>query len=90
MKLTNESAKTIKLGNVIKFSWDDEIAGITLSMTGVVYANDESGIRCKRERFGSFVFRPQMFDGKIDFEILTEHPPVAIFNGEFDYVNKRI
>ena len=48
MKLTNESAKTIKLGNVIKFSWDDEIAGITLSMTGVVYANNESGLKCKR------------------------------------------
>lgn len=90
MKLTNETVKNIELGNVVKFTWDDEIAGITLSMTGVVYANNESGLKCKRERFGSFAFRPQMFDGKINFEILTEHPPVAIFNGEFDYVNNHI
>ena len=90
MKLTNETVKNIELGNVVKFTWDDEIAGITLSMTGVVYANNESGLKCKRERFGSFAFHPQMFDEKINFEILTEHPPVAIFKGEFDYVNKHI
>ncbi len=90
MKLTNETVKNIELGNVVKFTWDDEIAGITLSMTGVVYANNESGLKCKRERFGSFAFRPQMFDGKINFEILTEHPPVAIFSGEFDYVSNHM
>ena len=90
MKLTKETVKNIELGNVVKFTWDDEIAGITLSMTGVVYAINESGLKCKRERFGSFAFRPQMFDGKINFEILTEHPPVAIFSEEFDYVNNHI
>ena len=90
MKLTNETAKNIKLGDVVKFSWDDEVVGITLSMTGVVYANDESGIKCKRERFGPFAFTPKMFEANIDFEVLTEHPPVAIFSGEFDYVNKYI
>lgn len=85
--------KARKLSNsemITNFHGTTEIAGITLSMTGVVYANDESGIKCKRERFGSFAFRPQMFDGKIDFEILTEHPPVAIFSGEFDYVSNQI
>ena len=90
MKLTNESVKTIKLGDVIKFSWDDGVSGITFSMTGVVYVNDESGIKCKREKYGPFAFRHQMFDGQIEFTVLTEHPPVAIFKGEFDYVNKHI
>lgn len=89
MKLTAENAKKIELGDVVKFSWNDAI-GITLSMTGVVYSNDEFGIKCNRECFSSFGFDPRMFNGSIEIEIQEEHPPVAIFSGKFDYVCKHM
>ncbi len=89
MKLTNETVKGIKVGDVVRFSWLDAV-GITLSLTGVVYSNDEKGIKCNREKFAPFTFDSKSFNGTIEFTVLEEHPPVAKFNGTFDYVCKHM
>ena len=89
MKLSAETAATINLGDVVKFSWKVKELGIVLSITGVIFENNSSGIKCNREKFGCFGLNSSSFDG-IDFEFVNEHPPVAEFDGEFDFVNKHM
>ncbi len=91
MKLTNESIKTIKLGDVINLSLTDYKNRTDLCVTGVVFANDHFGLKLNLESSSSIILGEKLATcGSMDCEILKEHPPVSKFNGEYDYVNKHI
>ena len=77
MKLTDENSNLINVGDVVKFTYPNNT-----SKTGVVYgipAEGDWGILCNRADGTSFWHGTSMFTGEIDFEILEEHDPVAIF-----------
>ena len=85
MKLTKENSNLIKVGDVVKFTYPNKT-----SNTGVVYgipAEGNWGILCNRENGGRFGHGVAMFTGEIDFEILKEHEPVAIFGMQYDFVS---
>lgn len=87
MKLTIENATMIKLGDVVKFSWLDT-NNEAVSRTGVVYGNDDHGIKCNCEDDSNFGFGRPLFDGHIDFEVLSDHAPVAVYGMVYDFVSK--
>jgi hypothetical protein len=85
MKLTNENANIIKVGDVVRFTYPNKT-----SNTGVVYgipADGDWGILCNRKDGTSFGHGTSMFTGEIDFEVLEEHEPVAIFGMVYDFVS---
>ena len=91
MKLTNESIKTIKLGDVINLSLTDYKNRTDLCVTGVVFANDHSGLKLNLESSSTISLGFKLATcGSMYCEILKDHPPGAEFNGEFDYVCKHM
>lgn len=85
MKLTEENAKLIKVGNVVKFTYPDKSTNI-----GVVYgtpAEGDWGILCNRSNKTTFGHGTSMFTGEIEFEILQEHEPVALYGFRYDFVS---
>jgi len=86
-ELTIENAKKITPGQVVKFYLIDK-HGNPYNEIGVVFANNHLGIYCNREDNGYFFFGYMMFNGKIKFEILDEHSPVAIYSMGYDFVSK--
>lgn len=91
MKLTNESIKTIKLGDVVNLSLTDHKDRTDLCVTGVVFVNDHSGLKLNLESSSTISLGIKLATcGSMDCEILKEHPPVAEFNGEYDYVYKHM
>lgn len=86
MKLTPETAATINLGDVVNFFWIDD-DGKKHDNIGVVYGNDELGIKCNREGHSYFGYGPAMFNGSLSFELLHDHAPVAIFGAYYDFVS---
>ena len=85
MKLTNETANIIKVGDVVKFTYPNKASRI-----GVVYgtpAEGDYGILCNGEDRTWFGLGTLMFNGEIDFEILEKHNPVAIFGMKYDFVS---
>lgn len=85
MKLTDENSNLINVGDVVKFTYPNNT-----SKTGVVYgipAEGDWGILCNRADGTSFEHGTSMFTGDIDFEILEEHDPVAIFGMVYDFVS---
>ena len=87
MKLTLENAAKIALGDVVKFTWTTT-EGEKQTDVGVVYGNDALGIKCNCEDSHRFGYGHAMFTGDIDFEILTDHAPVALYGMEYDFVSK--
>lgn len=91
MKLTNENVKKIKPGDVVNLVLTDHKDRTNLCVTGVVFANDHSGLKLNLESSSSIILGEKLATcGSMDCEILKEHPPVAKFNEEYDYVNKHI
>lgn len=82
MDLTLENAPLIKLGDVVKFTFP---GGHTRS--GVVYGNDTTGIKCNCEDGSYFGFGVTLYGRGIKFEFLDEHPPVALYGMEYDFVS---
>ena len=85
MKLTLESAKAIRLGDVLRFDCNGNIE------TGIVYENRScSGINFHHENSNCFDFGPAMLNsGCINFELFKDSATQE-FNGgiEYDYVSK--
>lgn len=78
MKLTPETVAMINLGDVVRFFRTD--ADETKCDTvGVVYGNDELGIKCNGENHSTFGYGPLMFNGSLSFEILLDHAPIAMY-----------
>lgn len=91
MKLTNESIKKIKPGDVVNLSLKDPKKRTDSCVTGVVFANNHSVLKLNLETSSRIILREKLATcGNMDFELLKEHPPVAEFNGEFDYVCKHM
>ena len=85
MKLTNETVQNINLGDVVKFTYPNGSTN-----TGVVYgipSEGDWGILCNRINKEYFGIGEITFDGTIEFEILEEHEPVAIFGMKYDFVS---
>ena len=85
MKLTRENARKIAEGDVIEITWYDGSKDL-----GVVYENDPiQGMLCNRQNWSRFGLGPMTFNGTLDVEILSEHPPVRKFgHWGFDFVEK--
>lgn len=86
MKLTIENATQILPGDVVKFSWTTS-EGKCKSRIGVIYGNDAFGIKCNEEGGTYFGYGRKMFDGHIEFEILSDHAPVTYYGMKYDFVS---
>lgn len=85
-QLTFEAAHSIKNGDVVMFTYNiDNSPSIT--EIGVVYDRDSVGIKCHREDASYFVVGRGLYDSHVEFEVLEDYAPVAIYNGEYYFVN---
>ena len=85
MKLNKENSNLIKVGNVVKFTYPNQS-----TKTGVVYgipAEGNWGILCNGPNATTFGVGVEMFTGELEFEVLEEHEPVAIFGMQYDFVS---
>ena len=91
MRLTHEIAQKLKIGDVVRFSWNDS-KNRNITDSGVVTCFDSKGIRCNCETERTFIVKPQQFDGSIKVSLVpeTEHAPVVEFENGFDFASKRI
>lgn len=88
VKLTAKTIKSIKLGDVVKFYWDYARYKDCYDV-GVIYVNNGREIKANCENGNHFEFNTQWLDGSIEFEILEEHAPVAIYGTKYDFVSNR-
>ena len=91
MRLTHEIAQKLRIGDVVRFSWNDS-ENRSLTDSGVVTCIDSKGIRCNCEAERTFIVKPHQFDGSIKVSLVpeTEHAPVVEFENGFDFAAKRI
>lgn len=85
MKLTNETVKNIKLGDVVKFTYPNGDINI-----GVVYGLPTDGcfgVLCNKVAQAHFGLGRDYFNGTVEFEVLKEHEPVALFGLVYDFVS---
>lgn len=85
MKLTKETAKLIKPGDVVKITYRNGS-----SDTGVVYGNDTLGLKMNKEGHMFFGFGPTVIEqGFLNFEFVKDHAPVKLYGMEYDFVSNR-
>jgi len=82
MELTPENAILIKPGQVITLTYPGGHVE-----TGVVYGNDQLGLKCNRKDGSYFGLGLALFTGKIKFDFVTDHSPVALYGNRYDFVS---
>ena len=83
-QLTFENAHTLKNGDVVMFTYNINNAPPTIKI-GVVYDRDSVGIKCHREDGSYFVVGRGLYDSHVDFEVLEDYAPVAIYGANEYY-----
>lgn len=84
MKLTEETARNIKVGDVVKFELSNETK---IGVVNGTPADGSWGILCNGLGKSTFGIGKTMFDGKIRFEIMDEHEPVRLYGLVYDFVS---